>query len=206
MEKTHMDSRTIFRVAFFFLLGLMLVVRIIFNLRLRRYGERFMPDREALRHEGVGLFVMRVVLFFVLVAILVLYAIDHSWMKALDFYLPAWMRWLGFAIGLLSIALTVWIELELGRQFSPQLQIRSEHQLITHGPYAHIRHPLYTALFGFGLSLALLTANWFFVAFFLVFLVGLLARVPKEERMLLDQFGEEYEAYLSRTGRFFPKV
>ncbi len=201
-----MDSRIIYRFAFFILLGLMLVVRIIFNLRLRQSGESFMPDREAVKHEGVGLFATRVVLFFVLVAILVLFAINHSWLKALDFYLPAWMRWLGFAIGLLSIALTIWIELELGRQFSPQLQIRQDHQLITRGPYAHIRHPLYTALFGFGLSLALVTANWFFVAFFLVFLIGLLARVPKEERMLLEQFGEEYETYMLYTGRFFPKM
>jgi protein-S-isoprenylcysteine O-methyltransferase Ste14 len=201
-----MDSRIIFRFAFFTVLGLMLSVRIYFNLRLRQSGEGFMPDREAVKHEGMGLFVMRVVLFFVLIAILVLYTIDHAWMRALDFSLPAWMRWLGFAFGLLSISLIVWVQLELGKQFSPQLQIRQEHQLITRGPYAHIRHPLYTALFGFGISLALLTANWFFAAFFVVFLVGLLTRVPKEERMLLDQFGEEYNEYMRHTGRFFPKM
>jgi protein-S-isoprenylcysteine O-methyltransferase Ste14 len=196
----------IYRIAFFIVLGLMLSVRLYFNFRLRQSGEGFMPDREAVQHEGVGLFALRVVLFFVLVAILLLYAFNHAWMRALDFSLPGWMRWLGFAIGLLSISLIIWIQLELGRQFSPQLQIRQEHQLIKRGPYAHIRHPLYTALFSFGLSLALLTANWFFVAFFFIFLVGLLMRVPKEERMLLEQFGNEYETYMLHTGRFFPKM
>jgi hypothetical protein len=72
----------------------MLIARIYFNLRLKRAGERFMPDEQAIRHEGVGLFVSRVILFFTLIAILVLYAIQHPWMQSLDFYLPPWLRWL----------------------------------------------------------------------------------------------------------------
>jgi len=184
----------------------MLIVRIYFNLRLKRAGERFMPDQQAIRHEGVGLFTSRVVLFFALIAILVLYAIHHPWMQSLDFYLPAWLRWLGFIIGLLAIALMIWVELELGRQFSPQLQLRQEHQLITSGPYSRVRHPLYTALIAYGLSLALVSANWFFVAFFILSMFGLFLRVPKEERMMLDQFGDQYRTYMQHTGRFFPKV
>jgi len=201
-----MDTRSTFRIAFFILLGAMLIVRIYFNLRLKRAGERFMPDEQAIRHEGVGLFASRVILFITLIAVLVLYAIQHPWMQSLDFYLPAWLRWLGFIIGLLSIALMIWVELELGRQFSPQLQLRQEHQLITSGPYSRVRHPLYTALDAFGLSLALVSANWFFIAFFILSLLGLTLRVPKEERMLLDQFGDQYRTYMQHTGRYFPKV
>ncbi len=201
-----MESSLIFRIAFFIVLCAMLLVRIAFNLRLQRSGERFMPDQQAIRHEGVGLFISRVVMFFTLVAILVLYAIHHPWMEDLDFYLPPWLRWLGWVIGLLSIALIIWVQLELGRQFSPQLQLRQEHQLITSGPYSRVRHPLYTALFGFGLSLALVSANWFFVGFFVLSLVGLVLRVPKEEQMMLEQFGEQYRQYMQRTGRFIPKL
>ena len=201
-----MDTSSTFHIAFFILLGAMLIVRIYFNLRLKRSGERFMPDEQAIRHEGVGLFASRVILFFTLIAILLLYAIQHPWMKSLDFFLPAWLRWLGFIIGLLSIALMIWIELELGRQFSPQLQLRQEHQLITSGPYSRVRHPLYTALDAFGLSLALVSANGFFVLFFILSLLGLTLRVPKEERMMLDQFGDQYRTYMQHTGRYFPKV
>jgi protein-S-isoprenylcysteine O-methyltransferase Ste14 len=75
-------------------------------------------------------------------------------------------------LGLLSIALMNWVQLELGRQFSPQLQLRREHQLITSGPYSHVRHPLYTALDPYGLSLALVSANGFFVLFFILSLLG----------------------------------
>jgi protein-S-isoprenylcysteine O-methyltransferase Ste14 len=201
-----MESDLIFRILFFILLGGMLIVRIYFNLRLKKQGERYMPDKQAVKHEGVGLFVSRVVMFFVLIVILVLYAINHPWMQALNFYLPPWLRWVGFFIGLVSIALIIWVQLELDRQFSPQLQLRQDHQLITSGPYARVRHPLYTAFFGYGLSLALVSANWFFVAFFLLSLVGLTLRVPKEEQMMLDQFGDEYRGYMQRTGRYLPKL
>jgi protein-S-isoprenylcysteine O-methyltransferase Ste14 len=201
-----MDTDLLFRILFFILLGAMLLVRIIFNLRLKKAGERFMPDKQAIKHEGLGLFLSRVVLFFVLIAILVLYAMDHPWMQTLDFYLPSWLRWLGFFIGLLSIALIIWVQIELDRQFSPQLQLRQGHQLITSGPYSRVRHPLYAALDVFGLSLALVSANWFFVGFFVLSLVGLYLRVPKEEQMMLDQFGNEYRAYMQRTGRYFPKL
>jgi protein-S-isoprenylcysteine O-methyltransferase Ste14 len=206
LKEGYMDTSIAFRIAFFILLGALLVIRLIFNLRIHQQGERVMPDREAIRKEGIGLFTSRVVLFFVLITILVLYAIDHPWMKAFNFTLPGWLRWLGFTIGLLSIGFLFWTEFELGRQYSPQLQLRQEHQLITTGPYTQIRHPLYTAQDGFGLGLALVSSNWFFLAFFIISLVGLWFRVPKEERMMLDQFGEQYQNYIKRTGRFLPKI
>jgi protein-S-isoprenylcysteine O-methyltransferase Ste14 len=201
-----MDTGINFRIISFVLLVGMLSVRMIFNMRLRQQGERIMPDRGAIRREGVGLFAIRFVMFFVLMIILVLYAIHHPWIVALDFNLAAWLRWVGFAIGLLSIILTFWTEIALGRQFSPQLQLRQQHQLITSGPYAYVRHPLYTALDAFGFSLALVSANWYFVAIFMLSLVGLAFRVPKEERMMQEQFGEAYSAYSQKTGRFLPKL
>ncbi|HEX9091496.1 MAG TPA: isoprenylcysteine carboxylmethyltransferase family protein [Anaerolineales bacterium] len=201
-----MDANITFRILFFILLGLMFIVRMIFNVRVKRQGERILPDRQAIQHEGAGVFAFRFIAFFVLIAVLVLYAIRHPGLVALDFTLPVWLRWLGALIGLVSIALTAWVELELGRQFSPQLQLRHEHRIVTSGPYARIRHPLYTALDGFGLNLALVTSNWFFLGFFILMLVGLLVRVPREERMLLDHFDEAYQIYMRSTGRFFPKM
>jgi protein-S-isoprenylcysteine O-methyltransferase Ste14 len=201
-----MGDGTIFRIAFFILLGAMLVVRTAFSMRVHQQGERTMPDRQAIQNEGIALFATRVLLFFLLIAILVLYAIDHPWMEVLNLGLPVWLRWLGFAIGWLGLALLMWAEIELGRQFSPQLQIRQAHKLITSGPYTHIRHPLYAGLDGFGLGLALVSANWFFVAFFIITLILLGARVSKEERMMVEQFGETYQVYMHRTGRYFPRI
>jgi protein-S-isoprenylcysteine O-methyltransferase Ste14 len=53
-------------------------------------------------------------------------------------------------------------------------------------------------------GIALVTANWFLVAFLVVSTVDLALRMPKEEQMMLDEFGDEYEAYMQRTGRLLP--
>ncbi len=61
-------------------------------------------------------------------------------------------------------------------------------------------------MIGYGISVALVTANWFFVAFAIVTTASLFARVPEEEQMMIAEFEEEYKAYMQRTGRFFPEI
>jgi hypothetical protein len=63
----------------------MLVARMYFNLRLGQSSKRFIPDHEAIRREGVDMFAIHVVLFFVLIIVLVKYAINHPWMQVMDF-------------------------------------------------------------------------------------------------------------------------
>ena len=200
-----MTTESIFRVVFWVLFAGVLIMRIYFALRVRRAGERVMPDRQAIEREGRGMFAVRVLMFLILLAWLVLYAIYPPWMEALSVPFPGWLRWLGFALGLASLGFWAWTQVALGKEWSPQLQLREEHHLVTTGPYARIRHPLYTAMIGYGTSLALVTANWVFVAFAVAVIAGLFARVPQEEQMMIEEFGEEYKAYMQRTGRFFPK-
>ena len=108
-------------------------------------------------------------------------------------------------MGLTSLGFWAWTQVALGKEWSPQLQLREEHHLVTTGPYTRIRHPLYTAMIGYGASLALVTANWVFVVFAVAVIAGLATRVPREEQMMIKDFGEEYEAYMQRTRRFLPK-
>ena len=164
-----------------------------------------MPDQKAVEREGRVMFASRVLLFFVLIGWLVLYTIDPPWMEALSIPFPDWLRWVGFALGLASLGLWTWAQVALGKEWSPQLQLREEHLLVTAGPYARIRHPIYTAMIGYGIGLVLVTANWVFAAFAVLVIAGLLARAPKEEQMMIEEFGEQYEAYMQRAGRFFPK-
>jgi protein-S-isoprenylcysteine O-methyltransferase Ste14 len=180
-------------------------MRVYFALRVRRAGERVMPDREAVEREGPGMFVVRVVMFFLLLGWLVLYAINPPWMGVFSVPFPDWLRWVGFALGLVSLGFWSWTQVALGKEWSPQLQLREEHHLVTTGPYSQIRHPLYTAMLGYGISLALVTANWIFIILAVAVIAGLLVRVPKEEQMLIEEFGEEYKAYMQGTVRFFPK-
>lgn len=60
-------------------------------------------------------------------------------------------------------------------------------------------------MLGWGAGVAMVTANWVFLTLAALSIVGVVARVPREEQMLLGEFGEEYEIYRQRTGRFFPR-
>jgi len=201
-----MPTETIFRLAFWVLLAGVLVMRIAFALRVRRAGERVMPDRQAVEREGKGMFAFRVLMGCLLLAWLVVYAINPPWLEALSVPLPDWLRWAGFALGLASLGLWTWTQVALGKEWSPQLQLRDEHHLVTTGPYTRVRHPLYTAMIGYGTGLALVTANWGFIVLAVVIIAGSVARLPREEQMMIERFGDEYTTYMRRTGRFFPKL
>jgi protein-S-isoprenylcysteine O-methyltransferase Ste14 len=199
-----MTSESTFRIAFWVLLVGVLLMRVFFTVQVRRAGERLMPDRTAIEREGRVMFAFRVAMGLLLGCWLVLYAIYPAWMDVLLVPIPVWLRWAGFALGIVSLGFWSWTQVALGKEWSPQLQLREEHHLVTAGPYRRVRHPLYTAMFGYSASLALVTANWIFVAFAVLAIAATVARVPKEEQMMIGEFGEEYRAYMQKTGRFFP--
>jgi protein-S-isoprenylcysteine O-methyltransferase Ste14 len=112
-------------------------------------------------------------------------------------------------LGAISFALALWTfrtsHKILGRNWSLTLEIREKHKLVIDGPYALVRHPMYTSFLLMAVGQAFLLANW------IVGLAGLMAfaaffflRVDKEERMMLDTFGETYRAYMERTKRIIP--
>jgi protein-S-isoprenylcysteine O-methyltransferase Ste14 len=200
-----MSQESALRLAFWVLLAGVLLMRGYFSYQVRRAGERLLPDRAAVEREGKGSFAIRFVGFFLLMGFLVLYGIHPAWLQRIEFALPPWLRWAGFGLGLVSLAFWTWVQAELGKHWSAQLQLREEHHLVTSGPYARIRHPLYTAMLGWAVSLALVTANWVFVLMVVLTLAMLVSRTPKEEQMMIDEFGDEYREYMRRTGRFFPR-
>lgn len=200
---TEMD----FRLAFVLLLAALLAMRFYFMIKVRRSGGRIMPDEGAIKREGGrGYFIFRMAAFLALMTFLVMYIAGMAWINAFMFKLPEWLRWAGFALGLFSVAFMTWTQVTLDIQWSAQLQLTKGHHLITTGPYARIRHPLYSSTFGWGAALSLLTANWIFVVVSVLAIVGLMMRIPKEEQMMIEAFGDEYRAYMQRTGIFFPKL
>jgi protein-S-isoprenylcysteine O-methyltransferase Ste14 len=200
-----MSGESVFRILFWVLLAGVFGVRWYFSNKARMEKRTLMPDNKAIEQEGRGLFAFRLVSLFVLMAVFVIYALNPTWSAFLSITLPTWLRWVGFLIGLVSLVLLAWTQQTLGKYFSPQLHLQDDHQLVTTGPYKRIRHPLYTSLFGIGIAFALVTANWLFVLLAVIVIVGLVARVPREEKMMIDEFGNDYRDYMVRTGRYFPK-
>lgn len=112
---------------------------------------------------------------------------------------------IGVAIALWGLWLFYCSHKDLGTLWSPTLRLREEHHLIAVGIYSKIRHPMYAAMFLLAVAQILFLPNWFVgPTYLLTFGLLYLLRVGREERMMLDRFGEEYEAYMMRTGRLFP--
>jgi protein-S-isoprenylcysteine O-methyltransferase Ste14 len=201
-----MATETLFRWAFAFLLAVLFSMRFYYMIKVRLTGGRVMPDQKAVEREGGrGILILRMAGFFGLIALLVMYFIGAKWIDALSFPLPVWLRWVGFTLGLVTVIFWTWTQVTLDTQWSAQLQLTRDHHLITSGPYARIRHPLYAGLFGWCVALALLTANWIFVIVCLLAYAGLAWRIPREEQMMIEAFGDEYKTYMQHTGRLIPK-
>lgn len=128
------------------------------------------------------------------------------WLDFADYHLPIWAGWTGAAVFAAALWLLWRSHADLGRNWSPSLQIREGHLLVTGGVYRHIRHPMYAAHGLWAIAQALLLQNWIAgPALLAVFLPLYLVRAPREERMMLGHFGEDYRLYMSRTGRLIPK-
>ena len=116
------------------------------------------------------------------------------------------IRLVGAAIAVSGLVLLWHVHTTLGRNFSPWLELRDEHTLVESGPYARIRHPMYTAGFILALSFGLISGNVLMATVPLLGLVPLVAvRIPDEEQMMLDRFGDAYKDYCGRTGRLLPR-
>jgi protein-S-isoprenylcysteine O-methyltransferase Ste14 len=133
------------------------------------------------------------------------------WLDFADYPLsPRGQRRAGIA-GSALLGAAIWLfwraHRDLGTNWSPSLEIGAQHTLSTEGVYRHIRHPMYASHLLWGLAQALLLPNWIAgLASLVAFLPLYLSRVPREERMMLEHFGEQYRAYCDRTGRILPRL
>lgn len=113
--------------------------------------------------------------------------------------------------GIVCFAAGLWLffrsHADLGTNWSITLEVRDQHQLIMHGVYRRIRHPMYTALFLYAAGQALVIPNWVAGPSYLVPLTILFTcRVRAEEGLMSEQFGDEYAAYMTRSKRLVPGI
>lgn len=112
---------------------------------------------------------------------------------------------LAIAIAVGSVALTLKAVKHLGKQWSIVARVRSDHRLITDGPYAFVRHPIYTGMLGMLLASGLAASYaWGILAGLAVFALGTWLRVRSEESLLRGMFGREFEDYHARVPAVVP--
>lgn len=117
------------------------------------------------------------------------------------------MAWLGTVCMIAFLWLFHAVHRQLGRNWSITLEIREDHALVTEGLFKHIRHPMYSSFWLWAIAQALLLPNWLAGFAGLVSIAALyFGRVRREEAMMRETFGPQYDAYMGRTKRIIPWV
>ena len=129
------------------------------------------------------------------------------WLDFANYSLPLWMGWLGVLLLIFALIVFYYAHKDLGSNWSPSLEVYESHALVTNGIYGYIRHPMYATQWIFSVAQILLLQNWIAgPASLAVFIPFYLLRVKAEEKMMLDQFGDQYREYMNRTGAVIPKI
>lgn len=121
-----------------------------------------------------------------------------------DFDNGSLARWVGVVLCVLGYLLIFWSGLALGRQYSADVTIQADHQLITNSIYKYIRHPRYLGIIFLSIGYSLVFRSWIGLAASVLFLGVILFRIRDEEAVLQREFGKEWEAYCNCSWRLVP--
>jgi protein-S-isoprenylcysteine O-methyltransferase Ste14 len=113
---------------------------------------------------------------------------------------------LGLAIQASATMLAIWARRHLGSNWSAEISAKVDHRLIRSGPYRLLRHPIYTAVFGINIGIAIASGEWHALAGIIVLSLSYWRKIHLEERNLRAVFGIEYEAYRRESWALIPWV
>jgi protein-S-isoprenylcysteine O-methyltransferase Ste14 len=175
-----------------------IIIRAPFN---QKRQQQKINERRVTTQEKTLLGLLFLGMFFVPI----IYAATN-WLDFANYTLPAWAGWLGVLI-IAGAILVFWRgHVDLGLNWSPSLEIRDKHELITRGIYGVIRHPMYASQLLWVIAQPLLLQNW--IAGFLnllVFIPFYFLRVKAEEQLMLEMFGDQYRNYMEKVGAVLPR-
>jgi protein-S-isoprenylcysteine O-methyltransferase Ste14 len=115
------------------------------------------------------------------------------------------IAWLGAILTLVGVAFAIWARVHIGRYWSGTVALKVGHELIRTGPYAHIRHPIYTGVLLMLAGTALAIGRYGALLAFLLLLADLIWKSRREEALLAQEFGAAFEEHRSHTGFFLPR-
>jgi protein-S-isoprenylcysteine O-methyltransferase Ste14 len=120
--------------------------------------------------------------------------------------LSAWPVPLGITIQAGAIALAIWARRHLGNNWSAAVVAKVDHQLVRSGPYKRIRHPIYTAMLGNHLGVAIASGEWHAAVGFAMLAIAYVRKIYLEEQVMHRLFGAEHETYRGSSWALIPWV
>jgi protein-S-isoprenylcysteine O-methyltransferase Ste14 len=112
--------------------------------------------------------------------------------------------WIGLALLIAGLAFAVWARVHLGRNWSGSVTVKEGHELIRSGPYAYVRHPIYTGLITAVLGTAIISGTLRAALGLLIITVSLVRKLRTEEAFMRDTFPGEYQRYCAQVPALLP--
>lgn len=106
----------------------------------------------------------------------------------------------------IGLLIMLWARKTLDRNWSANIVLKENHELITSGPYAFVRHPIYTGLSLMVLGVVLYVNTLAFTIFFILFFFGAYYKAKKEEKLLTSYFKDKYVEYMKKTKVLIPYI
>jgi protein-S-isoprenylcysteine O-methyltransferase Ste14 len=113
---------------------------------------------------------------------------------------------LGLVITVAGLALALWARVTLGQNWSGIVTFKENHELIRHGPYGHVRHPIYSAILMMILGSVLATGTLGALVGLPLIGLGVWLKLRQEEALMTEHFPAEYPSYRSQVRALIPGV
>jgi protein-S-isoprenylcysteine O-methyltransferase Ste14 len=118
---------------------------------------------------------------------------------------PPALGWAGAALTAIGIGFAIWARVNLGRNWSSRPAVKEHHEFVMTGPYAYVRHPIYSGIMLAALGTAI-TSSVIGIGLFVFISITFALRMNKEEKIMLELFPDQYSEYQKHTKRLVPFV
>ena len=116
------------------------------------------------------------------------------------------MNVVGALIFLIGLAIRLSAAVSLNRSYSWTLEIRDEHRLVKDGLYRYVRHPIYTGVLLSAFAVPIYATSFLGFLFALTVMPLFIYRIGVEEKMLIEEYGDEYLKYMKATSKLIPYI
>jgi len=175
------------------------IVWVMFTLywEIAKSGSAEVKRVESGASRGIHVFLANIALLLVIAPIL-----------GMGRFMPIWpvMMTAGVALETAGLAFAIWARRHLGRNWSGEITLKVDHQLIRTGPYKHLRHPIYTGLLATYLGCTMVTGEWLAVIGLALGAFAYIRKLRLEEMNMTTAFGPDYDAYRQESRALVPFV